>query len=1011
MLVEPSHECPDVNFRALFDSAPDSYLVLAADPPRFTLVAVNEARLRATSTRREDILGRPLFELFPDDPADPGASGVRNLSASLRRVIETRAPHRMPVQKYEIRTAEGEVEARYWEALNSPVFDQQGTLVWIIHRVEEVTKRVRSGGWLTQEEAGRAEEERSRKEVQSILENITDVFFAVDQEWRFTNMNRQAERLLQRPREELLGRPIWEEFPAAVGSIAEREYRRAMAERVTVAFEQYYPALGIWAEVRAYPLANGLSVFLRDVTGRRSMEQALRESEEHYRLLADMIPQYIWTTDPRGYPTYFSRRWYEFTGAKVEQTHGKEWLAFVHPAERDRTLAHWQSSLRTGGSYSDEFRVRGADGTYRWFLGQAMPLHNEAGEIVEWFGTLTDISERKRLEEERERLLTQKEKARALAEVAETRSRFLAEASSILATFLDYEETLRRIARLAIPRYADSCIVYMIGSRGEIQRAAIAAQDPEVERRLNELEQRYPVMPENFAVKTVRSGTPVRFSPVAESLLRSIAHNEEHLRLLQEIGFGSLMAVPLQVRGRTLGALGFERAKPGEKYSDADLEMAQELAQRAAIAIDNARLFEEARAARGEAERRAKEEEALRRAAAAVGATFTIEEMVREIAQSALAATNADGAFVERIGTDGNETEIAAVAGERMLALGARASYPGSLVQRVIERGETEIIPRLDDASDRISPDLLRSCSGCATLVVPLMDGGDPIGALILLRRSEKQAFRPDEASRARTFADLAALAFRKVHMLEEAEQSRAELVRLMESRVRLVRGFSHDVKNPLGAADGFLQLMEEGVMNHLSEKQKKSIGRARHLIRSAVLLIEDLTALARAESGRIEVKCRPVDVRIVVRDTAEEYRARAEAEGLTMEVELPTEFPLIDSDTARVRQILGNLISNAIKYTAIGGITIRVARREAGVLRHPGPCVVVDISDTGPGISPEQQRLLFQEFRRLESAGETTGAGIGLAMSQNLARALGGALTIESELGKGSTFTLWLPG
>jgi PAS domain S-box-containing protein len=131
-----------VDFWAVFESAPDADLLLAPDPPDFTIVAANAARLRATMMRREDVVGRPLFEVFPDDP---DATGVRSLQASLQEVIRTGQPHRMALQKYDVRTPEGVLEERYRDPLNAPVFDDQGMLTYIIHRVEDVTEKVHAG--------------------------------------------------------------------------------------------------------------------------------------------------------------------------------------------------------------------------------------------------------------------------------------------------------------------------------------------------------------------------------------------------------------------------------------------------------------------------------------------------------------------------------------------------------------------------------------------------------------------------------------------------------------------------------------------------------------------------------------------------------------------------------------------------------------------------------------------------------------------------------------------------
>lgn len=239
-----------------------------------------------------------------------------------------------------------------------------------------------------------------------------------------------------------------------------------------------------------------------------------------------------------------------------------------------------------------------------------------------------------------------------------------------------------------------------------------------------------------------------------------------------------------------------------------------------------------------------------------------------------------------------------------------------------------------------------------------------------------------------------------------ESERRREELERVTESRARLMRGFSHDVKNPLGAARGHLELISEGVLGPVADSQHRSLERARSSITAALNLVDDLLELARAESGHLEVARVPTEIGEVVEDAAEEYRAQTASKGLRLDVQVPESIPRVSTDGARVRQVLGNLLSNAVKYTREGAVTIRVEAPDDGA--EPGR-LAIHVTDTGPGIPEEQRAALFEEFVRLDpSAGP--GAGVGLTISRRIAEALGGEITVQSEKGRGSTFTLWLP-
>lgn len=251
----------------------------------------------------------------------------------------------------------------------------------------------------------------------------------------------------------------------------------------------------------------------------------------------------------------------------------------------------------------------------------------------------------------------------------------------------------------------------------------------------------------------------------------------------------------------------------------------------------------------------------------------------------------------------------------------------------------------------------------------------------------------------------------------EEADRRRDEMERQAQIRARLTRGFSHDVKNPLGAADGFLQLLEEEVHGTLEPRQRESVARARSSIRTALDLIDEMTTIAYAEAGEIDVHPVATDLDPLIRAAAETYQAQAEAKDLDLAVDLPETLPTIRTDPLRLRQVLGNLLSNAVKFTDRGGITVTASPSEAGPegdggTSASGRCwVAISVVDTGIGIPAEKEHLLFEEFARLAEEQGSEGAGIGLSISQKIAQALGGTITVESEVGRGSTFTLWVPG
>jgi PAS domain S-box-containing protein len=238
------------------------------------------------------------------------------------------------------------------------------------------------------------------------------------------------------------------------------------------------------------------------------------------------------------------------------------------------------------------------------------------------------------------------------------------------------------------------------------------------------------------------------------------------------------------------------------------------------------------------------------------------------------------------------------------------------------------------------------------------------------------------------------------------------ERKQIADSHERLIRGFTHDVKNPLGAADGYLSLLETGVLGPLSEVQTQSIRRARRSLHNALTLLSGLLEIERAEAGRLDIERGDVDLGAAVVETVEEFHAAAATKGLGTTCSVPEggEALVVRSDGARIRQILANLVSNAVKYTQMNGrVSIRARVAQPAEAPGAGAWVEVTVADNGPGIPLRKQSLVFREFTRFDP-GAAAGSGIGLAISRRLARALGGDITFTSTPGSGSAFTLWLP-
>ena len=311
-----------------------------------------------------------------------------------------------------------------------------------------------------------------------------------------------------------------------------------------------------------------------DLTEHIRIEQELRVANNRYRALVEATSAMVWSADAQGLVEDMPG-WRRLTGQTLAEVRGEGWANALHPEDRERARQVWAQATRTRGLYLNEYRLRMSDGAYRWVRARGVPLVNEQGGITEWIGILEDIHGER---------------------VAMERERFLDGATQLLTASLDWRNTIRTLARHCVPFLADYASVDLAEPGGEIRRADTAHVDPAKEPVVRELWARYPYRrDEPFGVPQVlRTGEPLLVPDFPWDAVRRFARDDEHLAMLTTLGPRSYIAVPLTARGVTFGAISLVYADSGRRYSQEDFELARNLASRASIAVDNARLYQEA---------------------------------------------------------------------------------------------------------------------------------------------------------------------------------------------------------------------------------------------------------------------------------------------------------------------------------------------------------------------------------------------------------------------------------
>src|SRR5436190_6727142 len=290
--------------------------------------------------------------------------------------------------------------------------DRQIAVSIAIAPIRDAGNRVSASLTICQDITDRRQNEQtfrdSERRYREIVETANEGIWTLDDQAKITFVNRRMADLVGYLPEEMIGQRKWDfmfgEDVAAMKALFERR-RQGVAEEVADIRFRHHDGREIWTLMAARPLHNGAGRFIgaldlfSDITERRRAEQALRDSEERFRTLADNIAQLAWMADETGRVFWYNRRWFEYTGRTLEEMQGWGWQEVHHPDHVQSVIEKISRCFETGEIWEDTFPLRARDGTYRWFLSQALPIRDERGAITRWFGTNTDVTDRREAEE------------------------------------------------------------------------------------------------------------------------------------------------------------------------------------------------------------------------------------------------------------------------------------------------------------------------------------------------------------------------------------------------------------------------------------------------------------------------------------------------------------------------------------------------------------------------------------------------------------------------------------
>jgi GAF domain-containing protein len=475
-------------------------------------------------------------------------------------------------------------------------------------------------------------------------------------------------------------------------------------------------------------------------------------------------------------------------------------------------------------------------------------------------------------------------------------------------------------------------------------------------------------------------------------------------------GVRTFLSAPMLREGTPIGVINIRREEV-RPFSDRQIKLLETFAAQSVIAIENVRLFQELEARTRDLAKSVGELRALGDVGQAVSSTLDLEKVLATIVSHAVQLSGCDCGVIYEYdesahafnlrATHRMEEEVVEALRSARVRLGEGATGQAAITRVPVQI--PDILEQREFTGTRARP-LITRFGYRSLLSVPLLREQQILGGLTVWRRQTGE-FKPEVVNLLQTFATQSALAIHNARLFREIEDKSRQIEAANRHKSEFLANMSHELRTPLNAIIGFSEVLQERLFGELNEKQAEYTSDILTSGQHLLSLINEILDLSKVEAGRMELELASFDLPVAIDNARTFVRERAVKHGITLDVDVDDRLGEYVGDERKIKQILLNLLSNAVKFTPEGGrISITANKTENGA--------EISVSDTGIGIAPEDQPKIFEEFRQVgsDSTHKTEGTGLGLTLAKKFVELHGGKIWVESEVGKGSTFTFTLP-